>query len=47
LLKGDFSANGVEYAAKAAGASVMGYRQVINLALEIELASAQQVGEIM
>ena len=47
MLKGDFSANGIEYAAKAAGASVMGYRQVINLALEIELASVDKVGKIM
>lgn len=47
LLKGDFSANGIEYAAKAEGASVMGYRQVINLALEIELASVDQVVKIM
>ena len=35
LLKGDFSVNDTDYAAKAENASVMGYRQVINLANKI------------
>lgn len=44
LLKGDFEINGVQYAAKSAGASTMGYRQVLRLA---DGLSAMSYGEIV
>ena len=44
LLKGDFSVGDIEYAAKAEGASMMGYRQVIALA---NLISKSNVDEIV
>lgn len=47
VLKGDFDAEGIEYAAKAEGASMMGYRQVINLALEIAASTPDHVTTIM
>lgn len=47
VLKGDFSANGIDYAAKAEGASVMGYKQIISLALRIELETPEKVAQIM
>lgn len=47
VLKGDFSANGVDYAAKAEGASVMGYKQIINLALQIEKETPDKVVKTM
>ena len=47
VLKGDFSANGIDYAAKAEGASMMGYRQVIKLALEIAASTPEHIVQIM
>lgn len=47
VLKGDFSIGDIDYAAKAEGASMMGYRQVINLALEIAASTPDHVVQIM
>jgi len=47
LLKGDFSVGNIQYAAKAEGSSVMGYRQVIKLANDINNSTPEQVVEIM
>lgn len=43
LLKGDFEVNGVQYAAKSAGASAMGYRQVLKLADGLEVMSSSEI----
>lgn len=47
VLKGDFSVGDIGYAAKVEGASMMGYRQVINLALEIAASTPDHVVQIM
>lgn len=47
LFKGDFSVNDIDYAAKTKDSSIMGYRQVINMALNIYGAKTEQINELM
>lgn len=47
LLKGDFSVDDIEYAAKSEGASMMGYRQILKLANNIEVSTPDEIIEII
>lgn len=47
LLKGDFDVGDIEYAAKSAGASAMGYKQVISFANKISKSSVEDIAKYM
>jgi hypothetical protein len=47
LLKGDFEVDGINYAAKSQKASMMGYRQVIDMALQISKLGEEEIKNLM